>query len=336
MKPKRSLWVSATIAAGLALASGASPANATAPPVGDGTPAVAFADTSASSVYGDSWYFQATAVNCYGVVGPWTGTGTISGAPAAALSVSSYWDSDAATTTVDLYPAGTGRPLSVGSYTFSAKVDSGAGGTYTVPQPARLTITPAPLSVQARVAADPSNPRNAIITAWLAGDFADNYSDYWGSTSEAWSPLTPAGSWKIEVKDSRGSVVKTVSAQRADTDDSFALSSYWLDVPAGQYTASATFTTSGATSADFTVSAGSPFAYTAPGPAPADSPTASAPPKAPPAITPVGSALPLWIPVAAGLLTAALLALLIVQIVRVVRLRRPPMPIGESQTGVAP
>lgn len=327
----------ATVFTAVVLACGASATAAEAfpPPVGDGNPAIAFDDLNPDFAYGDGWYANAVAVNTDQVTSPWTGTGAISGASADSLGVSTYWDSAAWTTSITLYPTSGGRPLPAGSYSLTASVMNGGHETFTVPQPARLTITPAKLGVEVRIAADHSNPRNAIITARFTGPFVESFAESWGTTSTPSAPLTPAGTWTIEVKNAGGTVVENKTIPRADTEDAFATSLYWLDAPAGDYTATAKFVTTGASSGNFRVTDGAPFPFTAPGPAPLDAPTASPAPTAPPVIEPAGSVLPLWIPAVAGLISAGLLALLIVQIVRTMRLRRAPAVPAAPGTEVA-
>jgi hypothetical protein len=177
------------------------------------------------------------------------------------------------------------------------------------------------------VNADPSNTANTIISAELVGAFRDNFF----TTSFAEGPLTPAGTWNIRVTDENGAVVHEVSADRTDTDDNLGISSYWAGVAPGRYTVRGTFTPTGASGQNFSVTQPSEVAYTA-APAPGATSTAAPAPPAPPASgEQAGSSLPAWIPLVAGILSTGLLALLIVQIVRLRRLSTGPVAAQGSE-----
>ncbi len=268
-----------------------------------------FTTSNATLEYGTPWYFEATASDANTSLGEFTGTGTLTGAPSAyAPSIGAYRvDTD----TVNAYmaPSSTARPLGVGTYTVSLGLvdELDPPTTSSTPAPAQLTITPAALGISLSITADPSNPANAIVAARFTGPFADNFF----STVDPVGPLTPAGTWTIRVSDADGEVAHELSQDRAAEDDVLGISSYWSDVPPGEYTARATFTPSGESADNFTIADATTVTYTAAA-APGSGSTAPPAPPAPPATEEAGMTLPMWVPIVAGVLTAGLLALVIV------------------------
>ena len=281
-------------------------------------PGTTWETASVTAEYGSYWELTADAPSALAIF-EWEVTGTMSGVPSGyAPTVSSYRPAPESLT-VYVQP-GPGRPLSVGTYTATVTLTefSGTGTAYTSP-PATLKITPAALATTLRVTADPSNPANAIISTELTGPFRD----FFFTSTYAEGPLSPAGTWHITATDESGEVVHEVTTTRADTDDVMALSSYWSDIPPGAYVVRATFTPSGASAQNFAITDPAAVNYAA-APAPGATSTATPAPPAPPAASDdSGLTLPAWIPLIAGVLSAGLLALVIVQIVRLRRVTAP-------------
>jgi hypothetical protein len=322
MRRATSLGAAAILAAilsgGAALSAHAAPAEP--PPY-----TLVFDQTTATFTYGDYWYVQATATGAGLAMAPFVVTGSLTGAPSGYTpSVSTYLTNGNADSVAYIGASASERPLPAGSYIASLTLSpfNGAAEGSTTNPTASIIIAPAALTVALQAQADPSNPANAIVSARFTGPFLDNYF----TSSDPTTPLTPAGTWKIEATDAEGQVVHEFSAARIDTDAVLATSTYWPDVPAGEYTIKASFTTTGASSQNFTITDATPITYTA-SPAPGATSTASPAPPAPPASEDAGLTLPLWIPLVAGVFSAGLLALMIVQIVR---LRRAGIPAGTT------
>jgi hypothetical protein len=321
----RILSISAVTAAVL-LFSGAAAGSAGAAKL-DPPYTLAFATTAYTFEYGQYWFLEAHSPEGNSLAfGNFTAEGTLSGTPSGYTPTVGAYSPDISTTNAYMTPSTTARPLPPGDYeaTLSIRAFDGAGEPATTPTPAHLTITPAALGITLQVVADPSNPANAIIAARFTGAFVDTFF----STSDPAAPLSPAGTWRILVEDADGEIAHEFSADRADDDDILAVSTYWSDVPPGAYTARAAFTPAGASADTFTISDASPVPYTAAA-APGSGSTAPPAPPAPPPSEDAGMTLPLWIPIVAGVLTAGLLALMIVQIVR---LRRAGSPMAKAAT----
>jgi hypothetical protein len=194
-------------------------------------------------------------------------------------------------------------PLVAGSYAFTVSgsyddgVDTYHGETATA---AHLTVEPAQLGIELRVLADPNNPAAAIVTARFTGRFVDEYQ----SSFFDGAALSPAGQWHITLKDEDGAVAIERNVERSAGDDLLATSFYWPGAkPDTEYSATAEFTPSGESAANFKVGTATTFTYTAPAnPRPVPSSTATAKPTAdlPQAS---GFGLPLW----ALILTLALI-----------------------------
>jgi hypothetical protein len=306
----------------------------------DPTVTAAFADTTVSATYGlaeqesGPWVFKVDVTGELDLKHFKLTSVDITGAPAGYQpDFYSFRTDEPSTTglifTGYIFPASDQRPLTVGTYTLTATFTDGDGtGDVTeVTPPATLTIAPAPVTVVSAVQPDPSNPANAIVTADLTGDFFGN----WFAFSYEYGPVSPGGSWAITVSDSAGEVVHEYTATRQEGSQASGISSYWADVPPGEYTVRATFTPAGAAAdRDFTFTQAEPVTFSA-APQPGATSTAQPAPPAPPPTAQSGTTLPAWIPLAAGILSAGLLALTIVQVVRLVRLRRA----APSASGVA-
>jgi hypothetical protein len=313
------------VAAGVLLFSGAAASAGAAkldPPY-----TVAFNPTEYTYEYGAYWFLEAHSPEGGLAFNEFTSEATMTGTPSGYTPATGAYHPDGLTTNAWVAPSTTARPLPVGSYTATVTIRAfgGAGEPTSTPTPATLTITPAALGITLQVIADPSNPSNAILSARFTGGFVDTFF----TTDDPLAPLTPAGTWRILVRDADGETAHEFTVARTDTDDVLAVSDYWSDVPPGDYTAQAAFTPTGASADNFTFTDATPVAYSAEAP-PGSGSTAPPAPPAPPASEDAGMTLPLWIPIVAGIVTAGLLALMIVQIVR---LRRAGPRVA---TGVTP
>ena len=215
-------------------------------------------------------------------------------------------------------------PLGVGSYEFSV---SGThtysyGDTYTgaTTAPGKVTVTKAKLGVELRVLASASNSTGAIVTAKFTGRFAEEYQ----SSFFPGAAVSPAGTWAITIKDAAGETAIQQSIERAAGDDVLATSFYWPDAePGEQYTATAEFTPTGTSAANFTVTAAQPFSYTAPAelrPTPTSTATARPDASLP---EPTGFGIPLWALITLIALILGLGALVTILSVRLNRQRTP-------------
>jgi hypothetical protein len=295
----------------LALVLGGAAGGAQATPAEDPPFTLVMTTPSVSVEYGQPWYLEAHSAEAGNVFGEFTGSGTLSGTPAGYVPLTGAYKPDAGSTNVYMAPAANTRTLPAGAYQATLTM---TGFATSVSATAPLTISPAALGITLAVAADPSNPANAIVSARFTGSFADTFF----STADPSGPVTPAGTWTIRVTDGDGVVANEFTADRTDQDDILGVSSYWSDVPPGEYTATAAFTPAGDSAGNFAITDAAPVAYSAAA-APGSGSTAPPAPPAPPATESAGMALPLWVPIAAGVLSAGLLALLIVQIVRLRR-----------------
>lgn len=278
-------------------------------------PVLTFDQATISTTYGEFWTLRATAVRTYSVVGPWTGTATISGPGSPLIVPVSSRDAPGTTTYIDIYQ---NTLLDVGTYTFSASASSPIGGSVSSTSPATLTVTPSTLGVDVIVASDPGAPGNAIVSARLTGEITGGFSP----TVSPYAPQAPAGTWHISVIDSEGKPVVDYESERAAGGANIATSFYWTDPePAKQYTATATFTASGPTGAYYTVTPSHTFAFTASA-STRPTPTSTATPTPPTddvhntAEQQGLIALPLWSLIAAGALIAGFVALVAVLSVR--------------------
>lgn len=294
----------------------------------DPTVQVAWTDASVSTEYGifgdegSSWSLRAHVTGDLDLKHYKLTRVDVTGAPSGwKAAFGSYRDDSDLTFYGYVFPPSDTRPLPVGTYSFTATfTDADGTGTNTeVTPPATLTVSPAKVAVVCTVKPDPTNPANAIIAADLTGRFFDSAFSFAFDDS----PVTPAGTWAIVVKDAGGAVVHEATVDRDEGSSVSGVTSYWADVPPGEYVARASFTPSGSAASNFTFTQAGPVQYSA-APQPGSTSTAQPAPPAPPPADDAGPSLPAWIPVAAGVLSAALLALLIVQIVRLRRVTRTP------------
>lgn len=290
---------------------------------------VEFVSPSLTVEYGEYWHFDVAASRDFLYYlyrsGNYTlsSTGTPSGYQAGIYLNSAYSGTGGdGEPSGSIYPNYDSAPLSAGTYTFSLSgsttIGSGPISGHT-PTPARLTVSKAALGIDLRVLGDSNNPKGAVVNAAFSGRYVDEYT----SSTFDYAAISPAGVWKITLKDDEGAIVTERSFERTAGDDNLAVSFYWPDAePNRQYTANATFTPSGSSAANFSVTPATEFSYTAPGtgrPTPASTAPAEAPGVLP---EPAEFALPLWALILAGVLAAGLGALVTVF---GIRLRKPPV-----------
>lgn len=127
--------------------------------------------------------------------------------------------------------------------------------------PATLVVTPAPLTVQQRVTADPNDPANAIISAELTGTYVETWAFSVNPVFEQ-TPRMPVGTWSVTVTDGDTVLIDEEIAQPANRIPN--LSYYARGLPAGaDLTSTVTFTPSNALQGSFAITQAAPFAYTA-------------------------------------------------------------------------
>jgi hypothetical protein len=275
--------------------------------------------------FGEFWSYSATGTGL-SMIETWTADGSAGDTPSGyAPQIDSFPPGDDACARIVTIAGDLDDWLRPGTYTLKVWIDRGDATRFEPSQPTTLKVTAAELGVVARITADPTNSRNAIVTTQFSGDFAQSFFDFWGTTSTPGAPHTPEGTWKVRIRDGGGTIVQEFTAERSATSDDMGESWMWSDVPAGDYSMAATFTPSGDSTTDFAFTPASPFAFTAEGPAPGDGPTASPAPSAPPARPSSEFTVPAWVPIAAGVISLGLIAFAIVQIVRLTRRRTPGM-----------
>jgi len=278
--------------------------------------------TTVTIPYGGYWGFSATATNADFLLGPWEAKVDWTG-PGGYEPTYGAFVVEPFTVSAFISPSAEEPVLDVGEYTANLFLVDNASNEYPAPSPVEVTVTPAVLGIEVRIAADPTNSRNAIVSAQFTGEDLGNLMDPFQAAG------TPAGTLTIEIRGSDGEVAQTFTVERDDDDRQFASSFYWQDVPGGDFTATGVFSMTGGGAANFDVSDAAPFAFTAAGPEPGSTSTATPAPSA--AAAPNGDpTVPLWAPIALGLVSAGLIALIIVQAVRVGRLRRPAAAAGEE------
>lgn len=317
------------IAAVVLLAAGMSWGGAAAEAAMADDPTFNFDSPTLNITYGQGWYFQATANNAPGPSFWEAVDAELLGAPAGYSTEFGSFKVDELTVVATIYSTGGQRPLAPGSYTATITLgeQEGLGAGRVTTAPATLNVAPAPLGIDLRIGADPSNAANAIVAASFTGDFVQAYF----TSEDPESGLSPAGTWTITVSDADGNAVHEFTSTREAGDDVLAVSSYWSDVPPGAYTARATFTPSGESAENFTITQPSPVNFAAAQPPGAVSTAPPAPPTAPESES-GGMTLPIWIPVVVGAVTAGLIALTVVQIIRLRRSGRLPSATKEVAT----
>ena len=287
------------------------------------------APATLSVEYGQYWSFAVTPSSdfLYSIFDNGGSTITNTGAPAGYTPDLSLYSPSAGAYAGSLSTSYVAAPLPVGSYTFKIKGEkSFPPDTYIgeTPTSAQLTVTKAPLGIDLRMIADPNHPEAAVVSAQFTGRFVDEYI----SSTFDYAAISPAGQWSITVKDDAGEVVVERNFERSAGDDNLATSFYWNGGKAdAEYSATATFTPSGASGGNFTVAPSNTFAYTVPLSV-RPTPSSTAPAEAAGALAEASEfSLPLWALILAAVLIVSLGVLVTLFSVR---LRRRSAPNTEA------
>lgn len=295
----------AALASGLVLSQvAAGPASAADIPA----PIEFTAPATVSTEYGEYWSFAVTPSGDFlnEIYNNGGSTVTNTGAPAGYTPDLSLYSPSAGTYAGNLSATYVSPPLGVGSYTFKitgehpSPPDTYIGATTTS---AQLTVTKAALGIDLRVIADPNHPESAVVSAQFTGRFVDEYV----SSSFDYAAISPAGEWTITITDSAGDVAIERNFERSAGDDTLARSFYWTGGEAdAEYTATATFSPSGASGANFTVAPSNTFSYTVPASV-RPTPSSTAPAEAVGALPEASEfSLPLWALILAAVLIVGL------------------------------
>jgi hypothetical protein len=263
---------------------------------------VAFADTSQTVSFGSSWgtqinlnslpctYCSLQGTVTFSYTGPHQGTGTLtpfqsSGSDTATAYLSSYSLDQGAT------------QLTPGKYVFSISFalygQNAAGSNHY-----ELTITPAAIGTDLRVVSDPQNPQNAVISSMLTGDYVNSIG------GESDGPPLPAGTWHLAVQDASSKTVFTQDSPQSAGGPPY-ISTYWIGVTGGPYTASASFAVDSTSASNFSVSGASNLKFAPNQPSTIPSPRPSAPSKA--VNTAHVTTVPLWTLLVGAVLVIALI-----------------------------
>jgi len=211
--------------------------------------------------------------------------------------------------------------LAPGEYTFVVKQDAAPFGPRHKgeSQPVTLTISPAALEAQVRAVADPASEGNVIVSASLAGRFAEEYQYNYTYSDGSGAP-SPAGTWAFEIVDSSDTVVEERTVERPAAGDVFSESFYWTEgVPGEEYRLTSTFTAAPESSANFAVTQAPTATFTIPDEA-RTVPVAVG--EKPTPIDPgevAGFSVPLWWILLIGLALVALIALTVILAVQLGR-----------------
>jgi hypothetical protein len=214
-------------------------------------------------------------------------------------------------------------PLDVGAYEVSVSARSESYGVvYSgASAPATLTITPAPLTTDVRMIADPNSPGNAVVSVSLVGEFINNLAPAEIAAENPSIAVLPAGTWHVVVKDSSGTPVLDKSIDQS-AGGRPATTMYWSGTPDGQYNAEGSFTPVAESASNLAIAPATPFPYTSPaeqrpqpvpdvpGPEPEPVPTSSTP------------TVPVWSIAGAGLVALGLAVAILVMLIRLGGARR--------------
>jgi hypothetical protein len=251
---------------------------------------------------------------------------SISDAPSDfAVLVSAYRNQPSDPVQGSVYAAEGNRPLGAGSYDITVTVTPSDPAAEPTTSTATLVVEPAALDIELRAVPDPVRANGEIISASFTGTFASNF--YSSDLPE--SPYTPSGSFTFTVKDDADQVAHTEVVAVDKADDTLGASIYWTGAVAGtNYSATVVFSPNGATSENFSIGAAESASFTgAENPRPQESSTAQ-PPTQSVQEPPIGPSVPIWLLILILLVIAGLVALVVVQ---TVRLRRPENTTGEEQ-----
>jgi len=283
----------------------------------------AVAPLSTTVVYGDSWVL------------PFASTTDLRGYPTITLSVTGIpggrdgfvaYGSVATDGSFDdwrvlLFPT---TPAVIGAGTYRVNVElwaalsEGATQVHGVTRaPQSLTVTPAEVVADLRVAPDRADPQNTVLSMRLGGDWLDNFVGYqyrsdYGQANLATTLAPPGGVWDMTIRDSDGTVVmeEQFALNRGDVP---AASMLWSTSPAAEtFTVESTFTVANAEARNFTVVQAAPVTFTTGEPS---RPVIEVPvvPDLPAETAPGGVNVPTWVLILVGLasLGAAVAAIML-------------------------
>ena len=225
------------------------------------------------------------------------------------------------------------KTLSAGTYMISLRLTSHSGVIARSDAAFKLVIAPAPITTTTLITPDANNPRNAVVSAELSGDYIDGLPNCYceGDTGN----YLPGGTWRITVTGANGKVVfrreETAAAGKLDASKAYAVIggdpffvAYWSNLPPGEgLTATSSFTPTAAHSKNFTMSS-TPFSYTSAGAVAGATPTAT--PTASAATTTASNGLPFWVLLAALILVILLLLLDVILLILRSRRRGNAVP----------
>jgi hypothetical protein len=230
------------------------------------------------------------------------------------------------------------KALDVGTHLVSMRLQNGGTLVAKSDAPFHLVIGPTAISTTTLITPDPNNASNAIVTAELSGNFIDSLPNCYCESENG--TLLPAGTWKITVTESDGTVAfrREQSVAAGKLKKNYSVSggaphyvAYWSELPPGEnLIATSSFTPDASHAKDFTRKS-TPFSYTSAAKAPGATPTAT--PNAAPAATSQAGGLPFWA-LLAGLLLALILLILDV-VLLILRSRRNSPTVAPTTTVAA-
>lgn len=311
----RSRWISAPLA--LTIAGTVVLAPATAAQADDGV--ITFdPPASGTFTYGALWYLPFTTDYRFASGQPVSGemAGPFDG-PIGDVQLYAYYD----TARGNLIAPFDQPPTPAGSYQvyLTLRTDYFGNPLVATPSaPASLTIEPAPISIEHKVVVDPNNPVNAIVTASMTGAYID-YT-VWSVTALPEEltpsvPRTPGGTWTLRITNGDEVALERQFDQPAGTSPN--LSFYWTDVPLNaQLSSTVTFAPTGSSVGNFDVTQSPSFAFTS---APEGRPVPVADPSGTDQddiVPEEGTSFPLGAVILAGVIGLALVAAIVVLVVR--------------------
>lgn len=204
--------------------------------------------------------------------------------------------------------------------------------------PQSLTVTPAEVVADLRVAPDRADPQNTVISMRLGGEWLDNVVGYgyrsdFGRENLATRLAPPGGVWEMTIRDSEGAVVaeEQFELERGDLP---AASMLWATSPAAEtFTVESTFTVASAEAKNFTVVQAAPVTFTTGEPS---RPVIEVPvvPDLPSEPAPEGVSMPTWVLILSGLVgLGAAVAAIIVSVRRGARAIEPEQTLEKTPEG---
>lgn len=284
----------------------------------------AIAPLSTTVVYGDSWelpFASSHDLRRYPAI-----TLAVTGVPGGRDGFVAYgWvASDVAVDDwrLSLFPT---TPAVIGAGTYRVNVELWAafdGPTVLhalTRTPQSLTVTPAEVVADLRVAPDRANPQHSVVSMRLGGDWLDDVVGYeyrtdYGRENLATTLAPPGGVWEVTIRDSDGTVVAEEQLE-VNRGDAPGASMLWTTSPAAEtFTVESTFTVATAEAKNFTVVQATPVTFTT---GEQSQPVIEVPvvPELPAEPAPEGVNVPAWVLILAGLVSlGAVVAAIIVSV----------------------